>query len=146
MDEERQFPLAIDPSIKVMRGGGGYCYVYYANCYNSNYGDLRRTSTRIYYLPWNKYTFTSANSLPTGATIDKIDWRKYVSYHSGAYSTNTITSVVMEDCGTAGRYSWTIASASCSSSVLTSMSSGYGTTTARKMISSIWNSASAGSY
>ena len=145
MDEERQFPLAIDPSIKVMRGGGGYCYIYYAYCYNSNYGDLRRTSTRIYYLPWNKYTFTSSNALPTGATVDKVEWKKYISY-GYSYSSNAITSVVMETCGTAGRYSWTIASASCSSTALTSLSSGYGSTTARKMISSIWNSASAGTY
>jgi len=145
MDEERQFPLAIDPSIKVMRSGGGYCYTYYGYCYNSAYGDMRRTSTRIYYLPWNKYTFTSSNALPTGATVDAIDWKQYVRY-GYSYSSNAITAVVMETCGTAARYSWTIASASCSNSLLSSLSYGYGGTTQRKMISSAWNSASAGTY
>ena len=145
MDDERQFPLAIDPSIKVMRSGGGYCYTYYGYCYNSVYGDMRRTSTRIYYLPWNKYTFTSANALPTGASVDKIEWKQYVRY-GYSYSTNAITAVVMETCGTAARYSWTIASATCSNSLLSSLSYGYGGTTQRKMISSAWNSASAGTY
>ena len=145
MDEDRQFPLAIDPSIKVMRSGGGYCYTYYGYCYNSAYGDMRRTSTRIYYLPWNKYTFTSSNALPTGATVDSIDWKQYIRY-GYSYSSNAITAVVMETCGTAARYSWTIASASCSNSLLSSLSYGYGGTTQRKMISSAWNSASAGTY
>ena len=145
MDEERQFPLAIDPSISVSRGGGGYCYVYYAYCYNSAYGDLRRTSTRIYYLPWNTYTFTSANALPTGASVDKIEWKQYVRY-GYTYSSNAITASVMETCGTSARYSWTIASATCSNTLLSSLSSGYGGTTQRRMISSAWNSASAGTY
>ena len=90
-------------------------------------------------------TLSQVQRLPTGATVDKVEWKKYISY-GYSYSSNAITSVVMETCGTAGRYSWTIASASCSSTALTSLSSGYGSTTARKMISSIWNSASAGTY
>ena len=47
LDEDRQFPLAIDPSLKVMQNGGGDCYSYYGWCYNSAYGDLYRNSYRI---------------------------------------------------------------------------------------------------
>ncbi|MAK77769.1 MAG: hypothetical protein CL992_00600, partial [Euryarchaeota archaeon] len=144
MDEERQFPLAIDPSVKVTSSAGGYCYTYYAYCYSSSYRYLYRYYARSYYLPWNKYVFSSSNALPTGATVDKIEWKQRVSYSYG-WSSNAITAVVMEKCGTSNRYSWSIPSASCSGA-MTSLSSGYGGTTQRKMISSLWNSASAGTY
>ena len=144
MDEDRQFPLAIDPSVKVKSGSGGYCYVYYAYCYSNSYRYLYRYYGSLYYMPWNKYTFTSSNALPTGATIDKIEWKQYVSYSYG-YSSNAITAVVMESCGTSNRYSYTVPSASCSGA-LTTLTAGYGGTAQRKMISSLWNSASAGTY
>mgnify|MGYP006104053563 CR=1 FL=1 len=73
MDEERQFPLAIDPSIQVSRSTGGDCYVYYRSCYTSWRGDIRRTSSQIVYISWNKLTFSAANAPPTGATIEKVD-------------------------------------------------------------------------
>ena len=144
LDEDRQFPLAIDPTIKVTSNAGGYCYVYYGYCYNSSYRYLYRYYARQYYMPWNKYTFTSANALPTGATVDQIDWKQYVSY-SYSYSSNVVTAVVMESCGTSNRYSYSIPTASCSG-LLTALSYGYGGTTQRKMISSLWNSAAAGTY
>jgi hypothetical protein len=37
MFEDRVFPLAIDPIIKVYSNAGGYCYRYYRNCYLSFY-------------------------------------------------------------------------------------------------------------
>jgi len=144
MDEDRQFPLALDPSIKVTSGSGGYCYVYYAYCYNSTYHRLYRYYGTLYYLPWSKYTFTSANALPTGATVDKIEWKQYMSY-SYSQSTNAVSAVVMESCGMSNRYSSSIPTSSCSGA-LTSLSYGYGGTTQRKMISSAWNSAVAGTY
>jgi plastocyanin len=144
LDDERQYPLAIDPSVKVYSGSGGYCYVYYANCYSGTYRYMYRYYSTIYYLPWNKYTFTSSNALPTGATIDSVDWKQYVSY-SYSYSSNSITAVVMENCGMSNRYSWSIPSASCTGA-LSTIAYGYGGTTQRKMISSIWNSASAATF
>ena len=144
MEDERQFPLAIDPSVRVTSGGGGYCYVYYAYCYSNSYHRLYRYYGTLYYLPWSKYTFTSSNALPTGATVDKIEWKQYMSY-SFSYSSNTVKAVVMESCGMSNRYSSSIPSASCSGA-LTTLTSGYGGTTQRKMISSIWNSAQAGTY
>ncbi len=138
MDEDRQFPLAIDPSVKVFSANGGYCYVYYGYCYTGSSKRLYRYYGTLYYLPWSKYTFTSANALPTGATISDIYWKQYVS-GSTSYSSNAVKVSVMESCGMSNTYSYAIPSSSCSG-VLGGLTSGYGTTTARKMISSIWNS------
>ena len=146
MDEDRQFPLAIDPSISVTRNAGGYCYIYYGYCYSSSYSYLRHSGSNIYYMPWHRYTFSSANALPTGATIDSIDWKQYVRYGYTYGSSSTITATVMEKCGTASRYSWTVASATCSNQALTTLTTGYGSTAALQMISSMGNSASAGTY
>ena len=32
LDEDRVYPIVIDPSIRVNSSSGGYCYIYYANC------------------------------------------------------------------------------------------------------------------
>ena len=144
MDEDRQFPLALDPSIKVTSSAGGYCYVYYARCYSSTYRRVQRYYGSVYYLSWNKYTFTSANALPTGATIDKVEWKQYVSY-SSSYSNNAVTAAVMESCGLSSYGSHSVATASCSGA-LSSWSTGSNSQTTRAMISSAWNSASAGTY
>jgi hypothetical protein len=144
MEDDRQFPLAIDPSIKVTFGSGGYCYAYYAYCYSNAYHRNYRRYGTVYYLPWSKYTFTSSNALPTGATVDKVEWKQYMSY-SNSYSSNSVSAIVLESCGMSNRYSWSIPSSSCSGA-LSTISPGYGGTTQRKMISSIWNSAVAGTY
>ena len=136
MEEDRQFPLAIDPSLKVMQNGGGDCYSYYGWCYNSNYGDLYRNSYRIYYMPWYKYTFGASNALPTGATVDQIDWKMYISY-GYSYSNNKITATVLENCGTAVRYINVPATATCSGAITPSLLSGSGSSTnERKLVSS----------
>ena len=146
MDEDRQFPLAIDPSIKVMRNGGGDCYSYYGWCYNSVYGDLRRNSYRIYYMPWNSYTFGASNQLPSGATVDMIEWKTYIRY-GYSYSNNAVTATVLENCGTSSMYVNVPPTASCSGAISSNLLSGSGSTTnERKLVSSLWNSASAGTY
>lgn len=147
LSEDRVFPLAIDPTIKVTSSTGGYCYVYYAYCYTSSYRYTYRYYSQVRYLPWHKYTFTSNHALPTGATVDSIDWKQYVSYGYGSSSSTSINAVVMEACGTDAKYNWAVTSASCSGAFSSSdLTSGYGGTKQRKMISSIWNSASAGTY
>jgi hypothetical protein len=79
LSEDRVFPLAIDPTVKVMSNTGGYCYVYYNNCYTSAYRYTYRYYAQIQYLPWHKYVFTSNNQLPSGATVDSIAWKQYVT-------------------------------------------------------------------
>jgi hypothetical protein len=147
MDEERQFPLAIDPSIRVMRSGGGDCYVYTGSCYTSTYGDLQRTSSRIYYLPWNKLTFTSANALPTGATVEKIEWKQYYSYgYNTAPSGSNMKIVVMEKCGQQSLYQYLVASKSCNGA-MTNIATGSAYSAQNlKMISSAVNSATAATH
>ncbi|MFL2962365.1 MAG: hypothetical protein ACJZ2K_05225, partial [Candidatus Poseidoniaceae archaeon] len=145
MDEDRQFPLAIDPSVRVMRAGGGDCYVYYRSCYNSVRGDHQRNSYRIYYVPWNKVTFTAANALPTGATIEKVDWKQYYNYgYNYAPSGSNMKVVVMEKCGTQSSYQYLIASRSCNG-VMTNVATG-GSSQNGKMISSAYNSATAATH
>ena len=146
LEEDRQFPLAIDPSLKVIQSAGGDCYSYYGWCYNSNYGDLNRNSYRIYYMPWYKYTFGANNALPTGATVDQIDWKMYISYHSG-YSSNKITATVLENCGTSSYRVNVPPTATCSGAITASLLSGSGSTTnERKLVSSLWNSDKVGEY
>ena len=72
LDEDRVYPVAIDPSIRVNSAAGGYCYIYYAYCYSSAYRYHYRYYGSYYYVPWHKYTFTSSSALPSGATVDKI--------------------------------------------------------------------------
>ena len=94
----------------------------------------------------HKYTFGSNNALPTGATVDKIEWKKYIRY-GYSYSSNAITATVLENCGTSGYRVNTPPSASCSGAITPSLLSGSGTTTnERKLVSSLWNSASVGTY
>ena len=57
LSEDRAYPLALDPTIKVTSGNRGYCYVYYGYCYNSTYGYLYRYYGSYYYLPWHRYAF-----------------------------------------------------------------------------------------
>jgi hypothetical protein len=100
MSEDRVFPLALDPTIKVNSGARGYCYVYYGYCYDNTYGYLYRYYSSYYYVPWHKYTFTSASALPSGATVEEVNWKQYVNYASGS-SSNTASIVrVLESCGT----------------------------------------------
>ena len=133
MDEDRQFPLAIDPSINVMNSGTGDCYAYYGYCYNNAYSDLRRYSYRVDYMPWHKYTFGSNNALPSGAVVDKIEWKKYIRY-GYSYSSNPITATVLESCGTSGYRVNYPPTASCSGAISANLLSGSGSTSQREKV------------
>ncbi len=147
LSEDRVFPLAIDPTIKVTSSTGGYCYVYYANCYTSSYRYTYRYYAQFRYNPWHKYVFSSSNQLPTGATVDSIAWKQYVSYAYGSSASQSMSAVVMEACGTDAKYNHAITSASCSGALNPSnIKQNYGGTTARKMVSSMGNSAIVDTY
>ncbi|MEC7113093.1 MAG: hypothetical protein VXW72_06100 [Candidatus Thermoplasmatota archaeon] len=147
MSEDRAFPLALDPTIKVTSGNRGYCYVYYGYCYNSTYSYLYRYYGSYYYIPWHRYNFGSSSALPSGATVDEINWKQYVSYGYGSSSSVSITATVLEACGTDARYNYGISSASCSGAISANLLSGSNSNTnERKLISSIGNSAAAGTY
>ncbi|MGB1436956.1 MAG: hypothetical protein ACPG7Q_02250, partial [Candidatus Poseidoniaceae archaeon] len=147
MSEDRAFPLALDPTIKVTSGNRGYCYIYWGYCYNSTYSYLYRYYGSYYYIPWHKYTFTSSSALPSGATVEEVNWKQYVSYGYGSSSSTSITAAVLEACGTDARYNYGISSASCSGAISASLLSGSNSNTnERKLISSIGNSAAAGTY
>ena len=147
LSEDRVFPLAIDPTIKVTSSTGGYCYVYYANCYTNTNRYLYRNYGQHRYLPWHKYTFNSNHGLMTGATVDSIKWKQYVRSASGSNSIPGITATVLEACGTDAKYNWVVTTASCSGALAaTNIKQNYGGTSARKMQSSIWNSAAVDTY
>ena len=147
MSEDRAFPLALDPTIKVTSGNRGYCYVYYGYCYNSTYSYLYRYYGSYYYIPWHRYNFGSSSALPSGATVEEVNWKQYVSYGYGSSSSTSITATVLEACGTDARYNYGISSASCSGAISANLLSGSNSNTnERKLISSIGNSAAAGTY
>ena len=144
MSEDRVFPLAIDPTIKVYSNAGGYCYRYYRNCYSSTTRYTYRYYSQMRYMPWHRYTFSSSNQLPSGATVDAIKWKQYLSYRSGS-TTTSIKAVVLEDCGspTLSAYSHTIPTATCSGALSASQiltGSSYNSANSRRMITSLWNS------
>ena len=143
LDEDRVYPIVIDPSIRVNSSSGGYCYIYYANCYTNTYRRHYRYYGSYYYIPWHKYTFTSSSSLPSGATVDKIEWKKYMNYAYG--STRTFQVKVLESCGLAPRYSYSMGSGSCSGSSISNsyMTTNYGGTAGRSLKASIGLSPSA---
>ncbi len=98
MDEDRQFPLAIDPTMNVLSSAGGTCY-YYAYCYSSTYRYFYKASwAQMYYFNWQKYSFPTSNALGSTATISKITYRFYISYWYGSTSYNPQIAV-MENCG-----------------------------------------------
>ena len=147
LSEDRAYPLALDPTIKVTSGNRGYCYVYYGYCYNNTYGYLYRYYGSYYYLPWHRYAFTSASALPSGATVEEVNWKQYVNYAYGSSTGTSITARVLEACGTDARYNYGITSASCSGSISANLLSGSNSNVnERKLISSLGNSASAGTY
>ena len=150
MSDDRVFPLAIDPTIKVYSNAGGYCYRYYRNCYSNSYRYTYSYYGSMRYMSWQRYTFSSSNALPTGATVDSISHKQTYSYKSGSNS-KVITAAVLEDCGTASMssYTHTIPTATCSGAMPTSKiitGSAYNTANGRGIIRSIWNSAAAGTH
>ena len=143
LDEDRVYPIVIDPALRVNSSSGGYCYIYYANCYTNTYRRHYRYYGSYYYIPWHKYTFNSNTALPSGATVDKIEWKKYMNYAYG--STRTFQVKVLESCGLAPRYSYSMGSGSCSGSSISNsyMTTNYGGTAGRSLKASIGLSPSA---
>ena len=168
MDQDRAFPLALDPTISVYSSAGGYCLTSNNACYSSSYRYMYHNSYNgpssstfrpyYYYVPWHKFTFTSANSLPTGASLDKVEYKEYVSYfYSYLQNSNIDLDIkVMEDCGTTrpatsatgssptsgyyyyGTYSgYAMSTPSCSGAISSSyVTTGYGGTAQKAMINS----------
>jgi len=142
LDDERQFPIALDPTMTVYDSAGGYCYVYYGYCYSNTFRYLYKYSSSYYYLPWAKVTFTSNHVLPTGATVNSITWNEHISYSSYLSSSSTVQVKVLQSCGTDTRYNYAITSNTCSSSAIpvSYLTQNYGGTAALSVISSIGNS------
>jgi FlaG/FlaF family flagellin (archaellin) len=144
LDEDRMYPVVIDPSLRVNSASGGYCSMYSPSCYTNTYRRAYRYYGSTQYMPWHKYTFTSSSSLPTGATIDKIEWKKYMNSAFG--NTVTLQVKVLESCGIAARYTYTpLSTGSCSGSTISNsyLTTSYGGTAARSLKASIWYSPSA---
>ena len=147
MDENRSFPLSLDPSVTRTSSAGGYCYVYYGYCYSQQYRYHYRYYASWYYLPWSKYDFTSSNALPSGATASAVKWKQYVQYHY-TYASNTYNYAVkiMYKCGADVNYNYGVTTRSCNSNLLTALSAGTtGNVVQRRMISSAYNSPTVGS-
>ena len=64
LDEDRKYPVVIDPSLRVNSASGGYCSMYSPSCYVNTYRRAYRYYGSTQYMPWHKYTFTSSSSLP----------------------------------------------------------------------------------
>mgnify|MGYP002853332555 FL=1 len=151
LSEDRVFPLAIDPTIKVNRGSGGYCYKYWNSCSVSSYGVTRtgRYSNTKEYMMFSRFTYTAANGMPTGATVDSITHHQYHNYRAGSRAANSVSATVLESCGSSYTYrSWTMPSAQsggCSGALAPSRYSftSYQSNSwnARWLINSLWNSA-----
>jgi len=144
LSDDRVFPLAIDPSIKVYSTGGGDCYTYYNRCYVGTYRYLYKSYGTNYYNPWNRYTFSSTSVLPTGATVDAIKHHQYWQYKSGSSASNGVKAKVLEACGSKTSYGWSIPSNSCSGvlapSAYSFTSTQYNTAKSKKVVASIHNS------
>lgn len=172
LSEDRTFPLALDPSIKVYSAAGGYCLPSNNRCYDSNYRYMYHNSASgkssssfapyYYYTPWHEFTFSSNNALPTGASLDKVEYKEYQRYFYSYLSNSNIDFdiKVMEDCGTTrptltlssgstttptsgyyyyqSRYGSSVTNVpSCSGAISASyLTSGYGGTAQKAMINS----------
>ena len=134
----------LDPSIKVQTARSGYCRVYSPNCYDSSYVDLYRSSYSISFweIPWMRYDFGSSSALPSGATIDEVNWRVYTSRYGGSA---TASAKILEACGSQPSYQTSVVTATCSGSLSANVIRGSQTiTNDRLLISSIGNSPSIG--
>ena len=146
LSEDRVFPVGIDPTLKVNSNAGGYCYIYYNNCYSTTLRYLYKSYSSVYYLPWHKVTFTSSNALPSGAAIQSIKWKEHISSYNYASASSTVQLKILQSCSVDQKYNWQVTSRSCSSSSLSSsyIAQNYGGTSARSLVSSIWNSPTVG--
>ena len=103
MEDDRQFPLSIDPTIRVLAGSTRECYMSpwssYAYCSTTTNQWHRRYATYYNYIPSSTFTFGGSNKLPNQAVVDKIEYVKVLN--SGySYSSNKVEVSVLESCGT----------------------------------------------
>ena len=154
LSEDRVFPIAIDPTIKVYSVSGGYCYKNSNRCYSNSYGQVRHSSVWgtgyvNYYTSFRRYSFTAASALLPGATVESITHHQYWNYRTGVTSANSVSASVMENCGSGtSSYGWTFppapsggCSGALSPSDYTFTSTQYNSAKARKVIASTTNSA-----
>ena len=168
MSEERSFPISIDPTLSLSgQSSSGECTLNYRGGYCRITPSwaiyLYRTNTRIYDLPFYKFTYSSSNQLPTGATVDEVNFVHTVSYDGCNWwyctkNTNLDRTVtILEACGsptTTQLRTYAIPTAACSGSFAASSitgsgfstSSTYSSTIERQLISSIHNSPESGTY
>ena len=79
-----------------------------------------------------------APALPSGATVEEVNWKQYVNYAYEAPTGTSITARVLEACGTDARYNYGITSASCSGAISANLLSGSNSNVnERKLISSL---------
>ena len=132
-------PLAIDPTINVLAGSTGECYM--SSWYKAIVLQQRINGTRdiqhIAGICLFDLTFTSNNQLPNQAVVDKIEYVKTLSSGYTYSSAKTIVSV-MESCGY--NSGTRLPSTNSCSGLLTSFSSELNENRP------IWNSAKAGEY
>jgi plastocyanin len=110
-DDNTSYPLAIDPSLDVTAQRAGYSYYYsYASWWGGGYTTYERayastsvlttcrgansyytaclsSSTYQFYYRYSWYRFDLANTMPSGATVDDVDFESHVGrYRTGARS------------------------------------------------------------
>ena len=142
--EDRDFPVSLDPTVKLLSAKRGYCRVYYPNCYDTTNAYLYRSSwsQTSQEVPWFRYNFGSSSALPQGATVDEVNWHIYGQRYGGS---GTINGKILEACGTQPNYQTSISTATCSGSIAANIVTGtQSSTNDRKLISSIGNSPSIG--
>ena len=114
MDEDRVFPLSLDPTIaKALSSDGGYCNRNGGNCYTGVYRYFYRYYAQIRYLPWNNYQFGSSAALPTNATINSVKWKQNVRYSNVRSNTNPYDAKILMDCGTVNKYGSNVPRSHC---------------------------------
>jgi hypothetical protein len=168
--EDRVFPIMIDPSVVLLASSAGECnfssyYGGYCRTSAYNYGNrvymqysTYRGAVRVYDLPFYKFTFSASNQLPTGATIDEVNFVQTVTFDGYSWRPNPKIDrsvAILEACGTPTNNQlkqYTVPTASCSGSFaassigVSSFNNYYSTTFERQLISSIWNSDESGTY
>ena len=133
MSEDRVFPLALDPSIKVTSGAGGYCCTSTTTTATlllaDTCTDLVAASTTCHgpstlsQVQVHYHLVLQSVKLPSSNTLH---------YHSGSTSAGRQEVTILESCGQDVRYNWGVTSRSCSGSLSSSyLTSNYGGTAAK---------------
>jgi len=142
LDDDRAYPISIDPTLNVGSASGGDCYIRYGSCSTSTSSDHYKYYGTYYYAPWHKFTFTSANSMLPGATVEKIEWQKSVTYASWQ-NTGVVDVKVLEECGLDATGNYGVSANNCTGAPIAASKLAYAgsySTNGRSLVSSIGNS------